>query len=1279
MAIKKTKKIVLNPKEIGSKTNSSASLRQILKYTNTLDIIFLILGIIGSFIASISWPVLTITFGDIVDVFVGFEFTRKNSSIDQEELLKQFNNDVYFQSAITGIVTITFAFGHFLSLYSCQILSLRLTKTVKRLYFRSILRQEIAWFDEQNSGEFASKIASDFKKFENAFNENLSLMMYNGASVLTHLALGFYYGWELNLVILSVTPIMMLSSIVLTKLQVYFTQKELKSYSLASSVAEEVISSIQTVFAFGGQQKEYDRYESKLRPGMIFACKRNFVTSLCVAIHWATIYLALALGIWYGVHLIVDEHTYSIGKVVIVFWSVTGAAFSVGYMAPFYETFQIGKTAAKSLFEIIERQSNIDSSKHHGKQLQEYRTDIEFSNIHFSYPTRPDVPILQGLNLKIKHGQIVALVGPSGCGKSTTMQLLQRFYDPIKGGVFLGDCDLKDLNVGWLRRQFGIVRQEPVLFDDSIEENIRIGMPLEQMEKVTKAQIEKAAREANAHEFISKLPSGYQTYVGDRGAQLSGGQKQRIAIARALISNPKILLLDEATSALDLESEAIVQAALDRASHNRTTIIIAHRLSTIINADRIIYIENGQVIEDGDHKTLMATKGKYYQLVQAQNIQTKIKDEFDDIRHEDNFHQQIERQMERRSTLEMRLSFAGSGDLSLKLHPNTQIDNDDYDDGNEPDGEMKKRMLEKKFPFKKFFRLIMMDKWYFLIATLAALLYGMATPVYALIFGEFVNIFAISDDGDFLKRETLIYSMAFVGLSVSLLICCTIQITLFGIASEKLTKRLRTMMYKAILCQPISFFDEKINSSGALCARLANDAANVQGATGLKISMLCQAISVVVFSLIMGFLCNWRLLLVSMILMPFVAIASMISSSMTSKNAHKDSETAEKFSKITIEVVNAIRTVVSLTKERYFYAKLDQILISHYRAVRVKCFLKAIVMSISLGMPLFAYTVCYLYGGYLIAYGLLRSSDFFKIIDFRCSCCGQSAVLSSDFSKAKIAAMNIFNLVDKTPSISRPFSSPKNDISKKPKRSSGNISFRGVCFGYPSRSEAPILNGLSFDARQGETIALVGGSGCGKSTTIKLIERFYDCTKGQILLDGSNILNLDVDWLRRQMSLVSQEPKLFGYSIKENIAYGDLSREISFDEIVKAAQMANVHDFIQQLPLGYDTTVGGKGQQLSGGQKQRIAIARALIRNPSILLLDEATSALDTASEQLIQDALDEVSKNRTCLIIAHRLKTIINADKIVVIDGGQNVEEGNHQELLARRGQYWKLYNHKN
>lgn len=180
-------------------------------------------------------------------------------------------------------------------------------------------------------------------------------------------------------------------------------------------------------------------------------------------------------------------------------------------------------------------------------------------------------------------------------------------------------------------------------------------------------------------------------------------------------------------------------------------------------------------------------------------------------------------------------------------------------------------------------------------------------------------------------------------------------------------------------------------------------------------------------------------------------------------------------------------------------------------------------------------------------------------------------------------------------------------------------------------------------------------------------------------MDGSNILNLDVDWLRRQMSLVSQEPKLFGYSIKENIAYGDLSREISFDEIVKAAQMANVHDFIQQLPLGYDTTVGGKGQQLSGGQKQRIAIARALIRNPSILLLDEATSALDTASEQLIQDALDEVSKNRTCLIIAHRLKTIINADKIVVIDGGQNVEEGNHQELLARRGQYWKLYNHKN
>lgn len=388
---------------------------------------------------------------------------------------------------------------------------------------------------------------------------------------------------------------------------------------------------------------------------------------------------------------------------------------------------------------------------------------------------------------------------------------------------------------------------------------------------------------------------------------------------------------------------------------------------------------------------------------------------------------------------------------------------------------------------------------------------------------------------------------------------------------------------------------------------------------------------------------------------------------------------------------------------------------------------KSLVISLSLGAPFVAYAAIFLWGGFLLKNNNLRSGDFFRIIEsmiFGAMVVGQTAVLSADFSKAKLAAINIFKLIDRKPMRSSPGENDDNTTmmvkvqQQYNRKLQGDISFRGVYFHYPNRSELSILNGLSFSAQRGETIGLVGESGCGKSTTIQLLEQFYEPVKGKVVsrnlaslrrnanknkfqyLDGQDIASLDMDWVRSQMALVQQEPILFSYSVRDNIAYGDNSRDtIPFDEIVRAAQMANIHEFIEQLPQGYDTLVGAKGSQLSGecsslivyirkfelltnklyipgGQKQRIAIARSLVRNPAILLLDEATSALDTESEKVVQQALDEASKGRTCIVIAHRLKTIVDADKIVVINKGVNVEEGTHEELVEHKGHYWKLYN---
>ena len=493
-----------------------------------------------------------------------------------------------------------------------------------------------------------------------------------------------------------------------------------------------------------------------LDPSVASGCKKNLATALGNSVNWAAMYLSFAIGTWYGAKLIISPFDeYTIGQVVIVFWGITGCGYNIGYAAPYLETFQTGRSAAKSVLDVVERESQIDSFSEKGKKLnQNFTTDIEFNGIFFSYPTRPEVSIINGLNLKIKSGEIVALVGSSGCGKSTIMQLLQRFYDPDKGEILLDGVNLKDLNIGWLRQQLGVVGQEPVLFDASIRENILLGLSKDLMGKVSDADIEKAAEEANALEFIKKLPEGFNSYVGDRGTQLSGGQKQRIAIARALISKPKILLLDEATSALDLQSEQVVQTALDRASQGRTTIIIAHRLSTIINADRIIFLDKGKVAEVGTHSELMKLKKNYFSLVMAQQVA---------IGETSQNHAGYDFGPNRRCASTIRSEESAMSWMNSKKYD--VIDEEDL-----------KSLKETKFPHLRLFKLIWLDKYYFGIAFISALIYGLSTPAYAVIFGEWVNVFAISTEPDFLMEESIKYAIYFVLLCIGIIIFMTLQV-----------------------------------------------------------------------------------------------------------------------------------------------------------------------------------------------------------------------------------------------------------------------------------------------------------------------------------------------------------------------------------------------------------------------------------------------------------------------------------------------------------------------
>ena len=483
-------------------------------------------------------------------------------------------------------------------------------------------------------------MTEDLDKMKEGLNEKIVIFVFLIMTFVLAIIASFLYGWQLTLVVLSCCPFIIISTAMVAKIQSTLTQKELQAYAGAGSVAEEVFAGIRTVFAFSGERKEEQRFSKLLVPAEKTGLKKGLYSGIGAGTMWFIIYCCYAIAMWYGVKLIVDERhdenrNYTPAVLVVILFGVVMGAQNLGFSSPHIESFATARGAGQNIFSIIDRKSQIDPLDDNGEKPANVEGTIEFTVIHFRYPARPDVKVLKGLSLTIKPGQTVAFVGPSGCGKSTTLQLMQRFYDPLEGTVKLDGRDLRNLNVAWLRSQIGVVGQEPVLFATTIEENIRYGKP-----NCTMAEIEEAARTANCHDFIIKLPHGYKTMVGERGAQMSGGQKQRIAIARAIIRDPKILLLDEATSALDPTSEKRVQDALEVASKGRTTLVVSHRLSTITNADNIVFVKDGVVAEQGTHEELIAKRGLYYQLVQ---ITKRTEDSEKDNTHK--HHKKIKRQL----------------------------------------------------------------------------------------------------------------------------------------------------------------------------------------------------------------------------------------------------------------------------------------------------------------------------------------------------------------------------------------------------------------------------------------------------------------------------------------------------------------------------------------------------------------------------------------------------------------------------------------------------------
>ncbi|KIL86053.1 hypothetical protein FAVG1_10447 [Fusarium avenaceum] len=1187
-------------------------------------------------------PLMDLVFGKFINVFTDFSTGKLSPAGYRSEVGKY---SLYFIYLFIAKFSLTYLWTILVS-----IAAINTTKSLRVDFVRSTLRQEVAFFDSPASS-IPGQVTTNGNLINQGISEKFGTTIAALSTFVSAFVVAFAVQWKLTLIVLAIIPVNLVVTIICVAIDTGYEYAMFDVYSRSSSLAEEAFSTIRTAHAFWAFPKLSKRFTNTLEEAKRIGHKKSWVYVVLFPTEFFCIFAGYGLAFWQGMRMYSEGEITQPGTVVTVIFAVLVAATALTQIAP--QTIAISKAtaAAQEMFEMIDRKSQIDALSEEGEKIPDFKGNIQFRGVRFAYPSRSNVTILHSLDLDIPADQTTALVGTSGSGKSTIFGLLERWYIPSGGSITLDERPVESLNLQWLRTNIRMVQQEPTLFSGTIYQNVVDGLtgtPLVDLpEEEKRRMVIDACQSAYAHDFIETLPNGYDTWIGERGASLSGGQKQRVVIARSIISNPKVLMLDEATSALDPNAEKIVQKALNNVAKGRTMIVIAHRLSTIRDADNIIVMSKGETIEQGSHDSLIQQGGTYSRLVRLQDLGKSSDSSLDEDDETD--------KDEPVAGLDPVLSRASQ-------HATADI--------NQNDG-INYGLLKGLYLVVKEQRSLWSSGF---ILVIISLLGGGTYPALAVLFSRTMKAFETID-----VSEANFFSLMFFVVALANFAIYAAAGWVCNEIGQHVMTVYRGELFDNTLRQDMIFFDDPDRGTGALVSRLASEPTSLQELLSMNLSLIMINIVTVLSSSILAIAYGWKLgLVLTLAALPVLVGSGYVRIRLEYKF---DEDTAGRFAKsssLASEAVLGIRTVSSLALERAVIDRYSSALEGLAKEAIAGLGWKMLFYSFSQSASFLAMALGFWYGGRLVSFGEYTTDQFYVIFIAVVFSGETSAMLfqyTTSITKARTAINYIFQLRRQKALHDNAGSGPGFSGSEKSISEKGvDVSCDDITFAYPRRPKLQVLRGVDISIKSGKMVALVGASGCGKSTMIALLQRFYDPTTGTIQADGQDIKTRDRRLHRRDIALVQQEPVLYQGSIRENISLGIEEGDPSEAEIIEACKQANVYEFVSSLPEGLTTSCGNQGLSLSGGQRQRIAIARALIRKPRLLLLDEATSALDTESEKVVKEALDRAAEGRTTVAVAHRLSTIRDADVICVFAGGKIVERGRHDELVAKRGLYYEM-----